>query len=113
MMTAEKKRVWELTEEISRIKKHLTKENGRMTNKSVDEEILYLGKLLAEKNELTGNEEDAPFLYFDDGEWMREIKGFVGEPAGQKDIHHQPLLVGDTVGLVCKDGSICLCVIKK
>lgn len=106
MMTAEEKRVWELTEEISRIKKHLTKENGKMTNKSVDEEILYLGKLLAEKNELTGNEEDAPFLYFDDGEWMREIKGFVGEPAGQEDIHHQPLLVGDTVGLVCKDGSI-------
>lgn len=112
-MTAEEKRVSELTGEISRIKKHLTNESGRMANKDVHEEILYLGKLLTEKNELTGYDEDAPFLYFDDGEWMREVKGFVGEPAGQEDILHQPLLVGDTVGLICEDGSVCLCVIKK
>ena len=105
-MTAEEKRVSELTGEISRIKKHLTNESGRMANKDVHEEILYLGKLLTEKNELTGYDEDAPFLYFDDGEWMREVKGFVGEPAGQEDILHQPLLVGDTVGLICEDGSV-------
>lgn len=37
---------------------------------------------------------------------MREVKGFVGEPAGLEDIRHQPLLVGDTVGLVCEDGSV-------
>ena len=66
---------------------------------------MYLGKLLTEKNELTGYDEDAPFQYFDDGEWMREVKGFVGEPAGQEDILHQPLLVGDTVGLICEDAS--------
>ena len=105
-MTAEEKRVSELTGEISRIKKHLTNESGRMANKDVHEEILYLGRLLTEKNELTGYDEDAPFLYFDDGEWMREVKGFVGEPAGQEDILHQPLLVGDTVGLICEDGSV-------
>ena len=105
-MTAEEKRVSELTGEISRIKKHLTNESGRMAHKDVHEEILYLGKLLTEKNELTGYDEDAPFLYFDDGEWMREVKGFVGEPAGQEDILHRPLLVGDTVGLICEDGSV-------
>lgn len=88
-MTAEEKRVSELTGEISRIKKHLTNESGRMANKDVHEEILYLGKLLTEKNELTGYDEDAPFLYFDDGEWMREVKRFVGEPAGQEDMLQQ------------------------
>ena len=105
-MTTEEKRVSELAEEISRLKKHLTRESHRMLNKEMQEEILHLGELLTEKNALTGYDEDTPFLYFDDGEWMREVKGFVGEPAGLEDIRHQPLLVGDTVGLVCEDGSV-------
>lgn len=104
--TAEEKRIQELSKEIRGIKKHLTEQNIYMSNSDVQEEVLHLGELLTKKNKLTGLDEDAPFLYFDDGEWQREIEGFIGDPTDLKDIHHQPLKIGDTVGLMCEDGKI-------
>ena len=104
--TAEEKRIQELSKEIRGIKKHLTEQNIYMSNSDVQEEVLHLGELLTKKNKLTGLDEDAPFLYFDDGEWQREIEGFIGDPTDLKDIHHLPLKIGDTVGLMCEDGKI-------
>ena len=79
MMTpAEENRVCELTEEIVRLKKHLTENSARMTNADAFDKLEKIGELLSEKNALTGLHEDAAYLYLDDGEWFREVKGFVG-----------------------------------
>ena len=97
MMTpAEENRVCELTEEIVRLKKHLTENSARMTNADAFDK---LGELLSEKNALTGLHEDAAYLYLDDGEWFREVKGFVGDDSGMHDCTGTTLKIGDTVSL--------------
>ena len=86
MMTpAEENRVCELTEEIVRLKKHLTENSARMTNADAFDKLEKIGELLSEKNALTGLHEDAAYLYLDDGEWFREVKGFVGDDSGMHD----------------------------
>ena len=99
MNTAEEKRVQELTEEIARLKKHLTPKSAVMTNADTQDELERIGELLSEKNALTGLDEDARYLYLDNGEWFREIKGFVGDDAGMHDCAGMPLKIGDTVSL--------------
>ena len=100
MMTpAEENRVCELTEEIVRLKKHLTENSARMTNADAFDKLEKIGELLSEKNALTGLHEDAAYLYLDDGEWFREVKGFVGEDSGMHDCMGTALKIGDTVSL--------------
>lgn len=99
MTPAGEKRVHELTEEIARLKKHLTEQSARMTNADTFDELERIGELLSEKNALTGLHEDASYLYLDDGEWFREIKGFVGEDSGMHDCMGTALKIGDTVSL--------------
>lgn len=98
MMTpAEENRVCELTEEIVRLKKHLTENSARMTNADAFDKLEKIGELLSEKNALTGLHEDAAYLYLDDGEWFREVKGFVGDDSGMHDCTGTTLKIGDTV----------------
>ena len=100
MMTpAEENRVCELTEEIVRLKKHLTENSARMTNADAFDKLEKIGELLSEKNALTGLREDAAYLYLDDGEWFREVKGFVGDDSGMHDCTGTTLKIGDTVSL--------------
>lgn len=100
MMTpAEENRVCELTEEIVRLKKHLTENSARMTNADAFDKLEKIGELLSEKNALTGLHEDAAYLYLDDGEWFREVKGFVGDDSGMHDCTGTTLKIGDTVSL--------------
>lgn len=100
MMTpAEENRVCELTEEIVRLKKHLTENSARMTNADAFNKLEKIGELLSEKNALTGLHEDAAYLYLDDGEWFREVKGFVGDDSGMHDCTGTTLKIGDTVSL--------------
>ena len=100
MMTpAEENRVCELTEEIVRLKKHLTENSARMTNADAFDKLEKIGELLSEKNALTGLHEDAAYLYLDDGEWFREVKGFVGDDSGMHDCTGRTLKIGDTVSL--------------
>ena len=99
MTPAEEKRACELTEEIAALKKHLTLKSAVMTNKEVFYELEKIGELLSEKNALTGLNEDASYLYLDDGEWFREVKGFVGEDSGMRDCTGTKLKIGDTVSL--------------
>lgn len=99
MTPAAEKRICELTEEIVGLKKHLTLKSAVMTNRETSEELEKLGELLSEKNTLTGLREDALYLYLDDGEWFREIKGFVGEDSGMHDCTGTVLKIGDTVSL--------------
>ena len=99
MNTAEEKRVRELTEEIAELKKHLTLKSATMTSGNTSDELEKIGKLLSEKNALTGLNEDATYLYLDDGEWFREVKGFVGEDSGMHDCMGIALKIGDTVSL--------------
>ena len=100
MMTpAEENRVCELTEEIVRLKKHLTENSARMTNADAFDKLEKIGELLSEKNALTGLHEDAAYLYLDDGEWFREVKGFVGYDSGMHDCTGTTLKIGDTVSL--------------
>lgn len=100
MMTpAEENRVCELTEEIVRLKKHLTENSARMTNADAFDKLEKIGELLSEKNALTGLHEDAAYLYLDDGEWFREVKGFVGDDSGMHDCTGTTLKNGDTVSL--------------
>lgn len=99
MDTAEEKRVCELTEEIVRLKKHLTENSARMTNADAFDKLEKIGELLSEKNALTGLHEDASYLYLDDGEWFREVKGFVGDDSGMHDCTGTTLKIGDTVSL--------------
>lgn len=99
MNTAEEKRVRELTEEIAELKKHLTLKSATMTNRNTSDELEKIGELLSEKNALTGLNEDATYLYLDDGEWFREVKGFVGEDSGMHDCMGIALKIGDTVSL--------------
>ena len=100
MMTpAEENRVCELTEEIVRLKKHLTENSARMTNADAFDKLEKIGELLSEKNALTGLHEDAAYLYLDDGEWFREVKGFVGDDSGMHDCTGITLKIGDTVSL--------------
>lgn len=97
MDTAEEKRAQELTEEIAQLIKHLTLENAYMTNADTQDELERIGELLSEKNALTGLDEDALYLYLDDGEWYREVKGFVDDDAGMRDCSGTALKIGDTV----------------
>ena len=100
MMTpAEENRVCELTEEIVRLKKHLTENSARMTNADAFDKLEKIGELLSEKNALTGLHGDAAYLYLDDGEWFREVKGFVGDDSGMHDCTGTTLKIGDTVSL--------------
>ena len=99
MTPAEEKRVRELTEEIAELKKHLTLKSAAMTNRDTSDELEKIGDLLSEKNALTGLDEDAAYLYLDDGEWFRELKGFVGEDSGMHDCMGTALKIGDTVSL--------------
>ena len=100
MMTpAEENRVCELTEEIVRLKKHLTENSARRTNADAFDKLEKIGELLSEKNALTGLHEDAAYLYLDDGEWFREVKGFVGDDSGMHDCTGTTLKIGDTVSL--------------
>lgn len=100
MMTpAEENRVCELTEEIVRLKKHLTENSARMTNADAFDKLEKIGELLSEKNALTGLHEDAAYLYLDDGEWFREVKGFVGDDSGMHDCTGTTLKIGDAVSL--------------
>ncbi|MFR1349179.1 MAG: hypothetical protein ACLSAQ_05630 [[Eubacterium] siraeum] len=100
MMTpAEENRVCELTEKIVRLKKHLTENSARMTNADAFDKLEKIGELLSEKNALTGLHEDAAYLYLDDGEWFREVKGFVGDDSGMHDCTGITLKIGDTVSL--------------
>ena len=100
MMTpAEENRVCELTEEIVRLKKHLTENSARMTNADAFDKLEKIGELLSEKNALTGLHEDAAYLYLDDGEWFREVKGFVGDDSGMHDCTGTTLKIGDTESL--------------
>ena len=99
MTPAEEKRVHELTEEIARLKKHLTLKSAVMTNRDTSDTLEKIGELLSEKNALTGLNEDASYLYLDDGEWFRELKGFVGEDSGMHDCMGTALKIGDTVSL--------------
>ena len=100
MMTpAEENRVCELTEEIVRLKKHLTENSSRMTNADAFDKLEKIGERLSEKNALTGLHEDAAYLYLDDGEWFREVKGFVGDDSGMHDCTGTTLKIGDTVSL--------------
>lgn len=100
MMTpAEENRVCELTEEIVRLKKYLTENSARMTNADAFDKLEKIGELLSEKNALTGLHEDAAYLYLDDGEWFREVKGFVGDDSGMHDCTGTTLKIGDTVSL--------------
>lgn len=97
--TAEEKRVSELNEEIARLKKHLTEQSGAMTNADTFDELEKIGELASEKNALTGLDEDVAYLYLDDGEWFREVKGFVGDDSGMQDCAGTALKIGDTVML--------------
>ena len=100
MMTpAEENRVCELTEEIVRLKKHLTENSARMTNADAFDKLEKIGELLSEKNALTGLHEDAAYLYLVDGEWFREVTGFVGDDSGMHDCTGTTLKIGDTVSL--------------
>lgn len=99
MTPAEKKRVHELTEEIAGLKKHLVLKSAVMTNRDTADELEKIGELLSEKNALTGLHEDAVYLYLDDGEWFREVKGFVGDDSGMHDCMGITLKIGDTVSL--------------
>ena len=99
MTPAEEKRVHELTEEIAGLKKHLVLKSAVMTNRDTADELEKIGELLSEKNALTGLHEDAVYLYLDDGEWFREVKGFVGDDSGMHDCMGTALKIGDTVSL--------------
>ena len=99
MTPAEENRVCELTEEIVRLKKHLTENSARMTNADAFDKLEKIGELLSEKNALTGLHEDAAYLYLDDCEWVREVKGFVGDDSGMHDCTGTTLKIGDTVSL--------------
>ena len=99
MNTAEEKRIRELTEEIAELKKHLTLKSATMTNRNTSDELEKIGELLSEKNALTGLNEDTAYLYLNDGEWFREVKGFVGEDSGMHDCMGTALKIGDTVSL--------------
>lgn len=97
MDTAEEKRAQELTEEIARLKKHLTEQSANMTNADTQDELERIGELLSEKNALTGLDEDAAYLCIDNGEWLWEVKGFVGDDSGMHDCAGTALKIGDTV----------------
>lgn len=99
MTPAEEKRVRELTEEIDGLKKHLVLKSAVMTNRDTADMLERIGELLSEKNSLTGLHEDAAYLYLDDGEWFREVKGFVGDDSGMHDCMGTALKIGDTVSL--------------
>jgi len=99
MTTAEEKRVSELNEEIAELKRHLTEQSARMTNADTFDELERIGELLSEKNVLTGLDEDVSYLYLDDGEWFREVKGFVGDESGMHDCMGTALKIGDTVSM--------------
>ena len=99
MTTAEEKRVRELTEEINGLKKHLTERSAVMSNRDTADELERIGELLSEKNALTGMDEDATYLYLDDGEWFREVKGFVGDDSGMHDCKGTRLKIGDSISL--------------
>lgn len=99
MTPAEEKRVHELTEEIDGLKKHLVLKSAVMANRDTSDMLERIGELLSEKNALTGLHEDAAYLYLDDGEWFREIKGFVGDDSGMHDCMGTALKIGDTVSL--------------
>ena len=99
MTPAEEKRVRELTEEIAVLKNQLVLKSAVMTNRDTFDTLEKIGKLLSEKNALTGLHEDAAYLYLDDGEWFREVKGFVGDDSGMHDCMGTALKIGDTVSL--------------
>ena len=99
MTPAEEKRVHELTEEIAGLKKHLVLKSAVMTNRDTADMLERIGELLSEKNALTGLHEDAAYLYLDDGEWFREVKGFVDDDSGMHDCMGTALKIGDTVSL--------------
>jgi hypothetical protein len=99
MAPAEEKRVRELTEEIAGLKNHLVLKSAVMTNRDTADMLERIGELLSEKNALTGLHEDAVYLYLDDGEWFREVKGFVGDDSGMHDCMGTALKIGDTVSL--------------
>ena len=101
MMTqAEEKRVGKLNQAISRIKTQLIEKSVFLSDRRMEKEIMRLGKLLNLKSELTGKQEEAPFIYVNDGNGIALVDGFLGDLSGKTDCHGIPLLIGDTVGIV-------------
>lgn len=102
----DRKKIKELTEEIQSLKSDLTAKNVFMSNADTFAALDRIGELVSERNELTGEESDEQYLYLDDGEWQREVIGFVGDPSGMTDINQIPLMIGDTVGMQQGDGHL-------
>lgn len=104
MTPAEEKRLDRIDNAIGRIKNQLTEKSLFLSDHRMEKEIMRLGKLLVKKSELTGKQEDAPFIYVNDGKGITLADGFLGDLSGKTDCHGIPLLIGDTVGVVCSDG---------
>ena len=102
----ENKKIEELTEEVQSLKASLTAGNRYMSNADTHAALDRIGELIYERNELTGEDSDEQYLYFDDGEWLREVIGFVGDPSGMTDANQVPLMIGDAVGMPQEDGSL-------
>ena len=83
--------------EISALKELFSDMNYCMSNSKTDENLLRIGELLTEKNQLTGQTEDLKLLYIDDGEWYRRVAGFIGDKTEATDINGHILRVGDTI----------------
>lgn len=99
MTPQEKKRADSLSKEIDRLKTILMDPLKFKSNSDTSEKLEQIGKLLSEKNELTGLQEDIQYLYMDDGEWYRRVVGFLGDDSGTTDFAGTPLKIGDTVSL--------------
>lgn len=89
-------RLKEIETEISGMKESFF--NGKfMSNAETDEMLCRIGERMTEKNELTGMNQDANYLYYDDREWDRHVCGFIGDPANVVDRNGNSLTVGDSV----------------
>lgn len=86
----------ELCQRIADLKAELH-DQRHMTNASTSDKLDALGELIAEKNVLTGIEEDVAYLRVDNGEYLFYVAGFIGQETPLVDSNGTPLLVGDTV----------------
>lgn len=67
------------------------------SNKRIGEHLVLVGEMIDLRNRITGRRDDVEYLYFDDGESIRYIAGFIGDRVSIEDSLGSPLHIGDLI----------------
>lgn len=99
----QERRFADITNQIESLKSHLTNNTFSLSNAEKFETIKRIGGLLLERDNIFGTDLTENCFIASDNESYNEAVGFLGDETDLKDVHGNPLRVGDTI--ILYDGT--------